>query len=181
MWIVTVRVNHDPEFMLGAALTGFGKARERFVAQAAPGAAPQDVYVPLAEALWWAVTVDVGFEELSGSGKRYRPNLANYQQARDGNQAGRALLGLRYARDRCGHQRALAAVEDGLSLPTTFPNALGERFRWRRSSELPPPDPKFPSVKLQPYYDNILAGKPASMTLAWAAEWFSQERQRAEL
>jgi len=69
--------------MLRAALKGFGSARQRFLAQATPGAAPEDVFVSLSEALWWTVSADDGFEHLARIDPGYRPNLGDYRQARD--------------------------------------------------------------------------------------------------
>jgi hypothetical protein len=172
---------HDPQFMLRAALIGFDGARQRFLAQATPGAAPQDVFVPLSEALWWAVSADDGFEDLARSGRGYRPNVGNYREARGKDQFGRVLRGLRYARDRCGHQRALIAVEDGLRLPFVLPAVLGELFRWRPSDQLPPPDPRFRSEGLRPDHDSLLSGRPASEALESAAKWFTQEQNSAGL
>lgn len=171
----------DPRFMLRAALSGFESARQRFLVQSVPGAAPEEVFVPLTEALWWAVSADCGFEDLASADPGYRANVGSYRQARGSDQYGRVLRGLRYARDRCGHQRALVAVEIGLTFPIALPAAFGEFFRWRRSDQLPPPDPKFPSAALRPDYDSQLAGRPASLTLESAAKWFAQEQSRAGL
>jgi len=167
--------------MLQAALKGFGSARQRFLAQATPSAAPEDVFVPLSEALWWTVSADDGFEYLARTDPSYRPNLGDYRQARDKHQYGQLLRGLRYARDRCGHQRALVAVETGLTFPIAFPVAFGEFFRWRRSDQLPLPDPNFQSAALQPDYNSLLAGRPAAQTIEAAAKWFEQEQSRAGL
>jgi hypothetical protein len=172
---------HDPQFMLRVALTGFEGARQRFLAHAAPGAAPETVFVPLSEALWWAVSADDGFEDLARSQCGYRPNVGNYREARGKDQFGRVLRGLRYARDRCGHQRALVAIGDGLRLPFVLPAVLGDFFRWRRSDQLPPPDPRFRSEGLRPDYDSLLAGRPASEALESAAKWFAQEHSSAGL
>ena len=167
--------------MLRAALKGLGSAWQRFLDQASPGAAAEDVFVPLSEALWWTVSADDGFEHLARTDPGYRPNLGDYRQARGKDRYGRVLCGLRYARDRCGHQRALVAVETGLTFPIAFPVAFGEFFRWRRSDQLPPPDPKFRGAALRSDYDSLLAGRPASQTLEAAAKWFEQEQSRAEL
>lgn len=105
--------------MLGAALKGFEGARQRFLAQATPGVAPESVFVPLSEVLWWIVSADDGFEDLARIDAGYRPNVGDYRQSRGKDQDGRVLRGLRYARDRCGHQRALVAVETGFTLPAT--------------------------------------------------------------
>jgi len=167
--------------MLRAALKGFENARQRFISQAVPGAAPEDVFAPLSEALWWVVTVDDGFGDLAGTRAGYRPNLGDYQTARSKDRCGQVLNGLRYARDRCGHQRALVAAEEGLSLPFTLPVVLGEFFRWRRSDQLPPPDRNFRSKELRPDYDRLLAGRPASESLESAAKWYAQEQANAGL
>ena len=162
----------DPGLTLRAALTGFRSARQRFLDKATPGSAPEEVFVPLAEALWWAVSTDDGFERLASSDPGYRPNRGDYQQARNKDQYGQVLCGLRYARDRCGHQLALVAIETGLGFPRTYPITYGEYFRWRWFDQLPPPDRHYPSGRLRPVYDQLLAGHPASRTLEWAAPRF---------
>ncbi len=172
---------HDRRFMLRAALRGFGGARQRFLAIATPGAAPEDVFVLLTEALWWAVTADDGFEDLARSGYGYRANVGAYRDARGRDPYGRVLLGLRYARDRCGHQRALVAVEHGLGFPIAFPVVFGEFFRWRRSAQLPVSGRRVASERLRSQYDNLLAGRPAAAALESAAKWFAQEQGIAGL
>jgi hypothetical protein len=72
-------------------------------------------------------------------------------------------------------------VETGLTLPFALPMVLGDFFRWRRSDQLPPSDPKFQSAALRSDYDSHLAGRPAAHTLDSAAQWFAQEQSRAEL
>lgn len=181
MWIVAPAFAHDPRFMLRAALMGFEGARQRFLAQSTPGAAPGDVFVPLSEALWWAVSADDGFEDLTRVDPGYRPNVGSYRTAKGKDGYGRALRGLRYARDRCGHQRALIAIETGLTFPIAFPDAFGEFFRWRRSDQLPPPDSKSQSAGLQTEYDGVLTGRPATQALESAAKWFAGEQARARL
>jgi hypothetical protein len=135
--------SHDPSVMLRAALRGFDGARQRLDTAAVPGAPPERVFAPLAEALWWTVSVNDGFEELADTGTISQwPSKRHYQGARDEDPTGRVLVGLRYARDRCGHQLALVALEDGLRLPFRLPNVLGEFFRWRPSEQLPQPQNK---------------------------------------
>lgn len=171
----------DPRFMLRAALRGFESARQRFLSEATPGAAPEDVFIPLSEALWWAVTADDGFDDLARTGKGHRSNPGEYRTARSKDPHGRVLNGLRYARDRCGHQRALVAMEQDLTLPFAPPVTLGKFFRWRRSDQLPPADQKFRSKNLQPEYDRLLAGRLASESLESAAKWFAVEHANAGL
>jgi hypothetical protein len=172
---------HDPRFMLRTALRGFEGARQRFVSEAAPGAAPEDVFIPLSEALWWAVTADDGFEDLARNGEGSHPNVGAYRSAKSKDPHGRVLSGLRYARDRCGHQRAPVAVEQDLTLPFTLPVTLGKFFRWRQSDQLPTADRKFRSNELQPDFDRLLAGRLASEFLESAAKWFALEHASAGL
>jgi hypothetical protein len=160
---------------------GFDGASGRFLAAATPGASSDDVFVPLTEALWWAVSVDDGFEDLAANTGGYRPNLGDYKNARGNDPSGRVLLALRYARDRCGHQRALVVAENGLRVPFTLPAVVGEYFRWRPSGQLPPAPAQFQSGRLLPAFDSLLAGQPAERALGSAATWFAQEEGRAGL
>ena len=72
-------------------------------------------------------------------------------------------------------------VEEGLTLPFRLPAMAGKFFRWRRSDQLPPADPRFRSKQLQPEYDGLLAGRLASESLEAAAKWFAQECAKAGL
>lgn len=173
----------DPKFMLTVALRGSEGAHERFRSMSANHAAAEDLFVPLSEALWWTVTVDDGFESLvsQGQGQGYRPNLGDYRAARNGDPAGATLRALRYARDRCGHQRALVISVKLPTLPMTLPAVLGPVFCWRPSSDLPLPDPRFSNEPLRNEYDKLLAGRAAAAAIASAATWFNQEQARAGL
>jgi hypothetical protein len=162
--------------MLHTALGGFDGARGRFHAAAVPGARPELVFVPLAEALWWAVSVDDGFKELAALQGLGWSNNGAYRNDRDNDADGRVLEGVRYARDRCGHQLALAALEGGLTSPFRLPNTLGPAFRWRTSDQLPQPTDKSAfanAEKKRPHYDTWLAKRPASMAVESAAKWFT--------
>jgi hypothetical protein len=176
--------DHDPGFMLRAALAGFDGARHRLNGAAVPGVPPESVYVPLAEALWWAVIVDNGFEELADARELSNwPTKKQYQDARNTDPSGRVLVGLRYARDRCGHQPALIALEDGLRLPFRLPNAFGVSFRWLPSDQLPQPQQKNHQKRakeMRPAYNTWLAGRPAAMTVESAAMWFTRAAEEAD-
>jgi hypothetical protein len=173
--------NHDPKFMLQAALKGLAAAHGRFNAQSAARVGAEEVFIPLSEALWWTVTVNDGFESLADNGPDYRPNRDDYRNARDSDADGQALRALRYARDRCGHQRALVAGVKLPTLPATIPMVLGPVFCWRPSADLPSPDLRFNSPALQGEYDKLLAGRPAAGALGSARRWFDRERVRAGL
>lgn len=172
---------NDPKFVLRAALKGFDAANTRFNGLSAHGAGPEDVFIPLSEALWWAVTVDDGFESLAACGNGYRPSLGDYQFARENNPNGRFLKALRYARDRCGHQRALATGARLPASPLSVPFSLGPVICWRPSADFPAPDRRFVDSKLQGEYDRLLSGRPVAEALRSAGRWFAQERAQAGL
>jgi hypothetical protein len=111
----------DPAFRLRTAMLGFYGARRRYGYKSEKkDAVPEDVFIPLTEALWWAVSVDEGFTDLDGAG---------YEQDRDQDTRGQVFRGLRYARNRCGHQRAIVAElkEGGHGFPVSFPVSFDPR------------------------------------------------------
>jgi hypothetical protein len=165
--------------MLRVALKGFEGAYQRFLSGTTSGGSPEDAFVLLSEALWWTVSVDEGFKDLTGSIGNYPADVQTYVRTRNGDQFGRVFLGLEYARNRCGHQRVIVAVEEGLRIPFTLPMTIGNFFRWRPSSQLPPPPPRYPNIKLRQVYDDLLAGRPVSEALQSMHNWFAQEQHRA--
>lgn len=174
-------VTNDPHFRLAAALAGFEGARIRFRDAARERAQPQDLFVPLCEALWWTVSVDDGFTELSDGTHNYYASPSEYQNARDADPNGQIMLGLIYARNRCGHQRAIATT---VRLPTPgspIPMVLGPVFTWRPTSQLPPPDPAHPNTALRQVYDTRLAGQSVEASIGSVQRWFDQGRTRLSL
>jgi hypothetical protein len=167
--------------MLTLALKGFDSARDRTRAAIDALARPEDVFVPLSEALWWTVTVDDGFGDLAQHKHGYYLDRADYKKARNGDPSGQVLQALTYARNRCGHQRALvvAGSPAGVSGPVSRP--LTAMLCWRPSGALPPPDPKHKNEALRKEYDRLLAGRPARAAVESASRWFAQERSRAGL
>lgn len=159
-----------PFFMLGTALRAFHSAKRRFEASSnTPTPLAEDLYIPLAESLWWAVSVDEGFARIDGP---------DYGTERDADTSGRIFRGLKYARNRCGHQRALAIKEQGLALPARLPFTLGVYFRWRPLADLPPADPAFRDARGARTYEEWLAGRPATRTLEAMAQWFAHAQNR---
>lgn len=173
--------SYDPKFMLQIALKGFAAAYDRLIPVWRTNADVEEIFIPLLEALWWTVTVDDGFESLASNGQGNRPNLGNYRNARDTDVDGRVLRALRYARDRCGHQRALMTRVRLPTIPLTIPFVLGPVICWRPSADLPPPDPRFGNPTLQNEYDRLLAGQFAEAALGSARRWFDQEQLRTGL
>jgi hypothetical protein len=174
-------VTTDPQFRLAAALEGFEEAQIRFRDDARERAQPEKLFVPLCEALWWTASVDDGLMELSDSSHNYYATPADYQNARDADPNGQIMLGVIYARNRCGHQRAIATT---VRLPTPgspIPMVLGAVFTWLPASQLPPPDPAHPNTALRQVYDTRLAGQPVEASIGAVKRWFDQERARLSL
>lgn len=164
--------SNDPAFMLRVARTGFLNAMDRFQqATQQPNARAEACFVPITEALWWAVSLDEGYEKLQG--KAYKDDRA--QDVR-----GMKLLGVRYARNRGGHQRALVVEhhKGGLTVPIRVPIVIpGPSFRWCAVDKLPPADPGFEFPNGRKSYEDHLAGVRASETLAEGADWFAHVEQ----
>jgi hypothetical protein len=167
--------------MLQTSLKGLTSAYDRLNAAWGHTVDAQEIFIPLLEALWWTVTVDEGFESLADSGQSNRSNLGDYRNARNSDADGRSLRAVRYARDRCGHQRALVTGVRLPTLPMPIPSPLGPVICWRPSADLPSPDPKFNNPTLQNEYDRLLSGRPAAEALGSVRRWFEQEGVRAGL
>ncbi|WP_157420648.1 hypothetical protein [Actinomadura kijaniata] len=160
-----------PEFRVVSALYGFEQAYQRFLDQANnPNVPAVVIFAPLAEALWWAISADEGFFKLDKAG---------YRSRRDATEEGSHLRALLFARNRCGHQRALVIERSGLTAPLTPPVTPGVHIRWRRLSELPPPDPGFNDPDGEAAYEVGLASKPVERALSQIAKWFTTARQQA--
>jgi hypothetical protein len=168
---VTTNPIDEPAFRLRTSVLAFYKARRRYRNESEKtDATVEDVFIPLTEALWWACSVDEGFEDLDGTG---------YKTDRDQDTRGRVLRGLRYARNRCGHQRAMIVERSyGHTFPVTFPLTYTPFFTWRPLNELPPPDPKFRDQEGKDAYRKSLARKPAADTLDYTAQWFATAQNR---
>jgi hypothetical protein len=174
-------VTNDPQFRLAAALAGFEAARIRFRDAARERAQPQDLFVPLCEALWWTVSADDGLTELSDGTHNYYAAPGDYQNARDADPNGQIMLGLIYARNRYGHQRAIATT---VRLPTPgspIPMVLGPVFTWLPSAQLPPANPAHPNTALRKVYDTRMAGQSVEASIGSVQRWFDQERARLGL
>jgi hypothetical protein len=176
---MTFNNSSDRRSMLKASLNGFTSAHERFEAASATA---EELFISLSGALWWAVSVDDGFEDLAGNDQSYRPNLGDYREARDNDNEGQFIRALRYARNRCGHQRALMTSAWLPGVAALVPKGDGlPLICWRTSADLPSPDPRFESKTLRAEYDRLLGGWPADEALCAAKVWFKQEQVRAQL
>lgn len=167
--------------MLQTALKGFAAAHDRLNAVWGRNTDVQEIFIPLLETLWWTVTVDDGFESLADNGLSNRSNGGDYRNARNSDADGQVLRAVRYARDRCGHQRALVTGVRLPTIPLTLPFVLGPVICWRPSADLPSPDPNFKTSTLRNEYDRLLSGHPVAATLGSVRRWFEQESVRAGL
>lgn len=152
--------DHDPQAMLVMAWQAFARAKERYEATE-HSKDMLDVFAPLCEALWWARSVDEGFEETD--------DRSEYEALRDAHADGRVMRGLRFARNRSGHQRAMTVEQtDGATWPMKWPVSWVS-VTWRPLDDLPT---GYPDSKGEEHYKKYLAGDAASNTLDAAARWF---------
>lgn len=155
----------DERYMVLAALKGFTLARQRYE-DYRPHRGVDEAFIPLSEALWWSMSIDEGFVALDGD---------DYRQARDADQDGRILRGIRYARNRTGHQRALILQRnEGLQFPVQFPLVFNELV-WRSADQLPQGRPDHAGLVA---YSRFLQGSPARHSLDQCAAWFVKAQNR---
>lgn len=165
-----------PTYRRTLALQGFREAVLRFRGRAEEGdfhVDPYAIMMPLVEALWWAVSADEEIEHQAGSA---------YRSTRNTDPNGRVFLGIIYARNRCGHQRALAPKDHsfrlGISILGDPDTVLGPAIKWRPLNELPPPDPKYQNLQLAREYDQHLASELVDATLGRVEAWFVEAERR---
>ena len=176
--------------MISVAVHGFEEAVHRYEAVRAASHQPHQSFVPLAEALWWAISADEGFQTTMTDW--------GYQVRRDAHHAGQVIRALRYARNRVGHQRALVIRTihhsgyqqdpDGGWYRTYRQDAEGRWYRtyehdfyWRSLDELPEPDPRHSDVVGKNAYKQLLEGKSAERTLDDCHTWLTLARSELPL
>jgi hypothetical protein len=138
-----------------------------------PTANETDAFAPLAEVLWWAVSLDEGYRARDGE---------RYVSKRDADRDGQLWQGVRFARNRAGHQRlAMVQRRPGAELGTLV---LGvSRLRtvtelvWRPASELPS-GPSHPDDKGRHVYEQALQGWPVRDTIDALRRWFDRAAGR---
>jgi hypothetical protein len=141
---------------------GFSGAHDRFMMHGRIAAEPVDAYLPIFEALSWAVALDerLATEFATGSLDRdwsWREQLSG----------GEVVAAFRFARNRAHHGWAdVLHVTAGAVLPTPLPSGLFE-WRWRQS--LPPGGDR----RGEEEYAALLADQPARLTLESLRRVFS--------
>ncbi|WP_274558960.1 hypothetical protein [Streptomyces spiramyceticus] len=132
--------------------------------------------IPVVEALWWAVSADEELMDYHGRDKRSK----YFQERQRFNNADGVLLGVIYARNRCGHQRALIAND--MSFRFGVPDRgfnqgrFGPAIVWREFNELPQPNRGASSAGAQQYQDHLQDALVMD-TLEQVAAWFNRAQQ----
>jgi hypothetical protein len=148
---VQVRLS-DSLFQAGplTLLRGYKRATDRYLAAAQQDTDFAETFIPLFEALNWAVSLR---DRLGKEGRPIRDRLA---------------LALGYARDRVHHDWAGALHPRRLQVSASEPAApvlsgLSVEWFWKRVDELPTPTGG--TKKEQKAYEDVLAGQSAYATL----------------
>ena len=125
--------------------------------------------MPLVEALWWSVSADEEFDKADES---------RYRGRRNSDRDGQVMQGIRYVRNRCGHQRAVVVErQGGLTVPFTVPIKIIVKCHWRPVDRLPPADnARFEAGREE--YASMMAGQEVRTTLEHVANWFTSELKR---
>jgi hypothetical protein len=146
-----------PAFLL---LAGYEQACQRFYS-AMNGTDSDATFIPLFEALSWAVSIDSRFQ---GWWEAAPTNPAKWWS--DGFIHGDTVKGVRFARNRVHHQWADALwLSGGAELPRLTPFILGE-WRWR------PELPEGENNRFKAEYEQHVAANPARITLGDLSQCF---------
>lgn len=159
-----------------AMFEGYAHATGRFH-EATKTRDPTAAFLPLFEALNWAVALD------DRARKHWTPagqplGWEWRKKVRDAE----IIQGVRFARNRVHHQwsDALELDERGRSYPKTYPVVFFE-WRWRPAHELPKPDDQHHNdPDGEETYRQMLEGEPARVTLERLIEVFYFLRQVLE-
>jgi hypothetical protein len=168
--VETVQLTEENKRALTFALAGFRAAKQRHQ-DASNRRSKQDAYISLAEAAWWICAIDEHLERLYGE---------SYRTARQQDENGDVIVGIRWARDRHTHQLPVTLDDD----PTPFFGGgkgiidLNAGIRWRALAELPAVAPKYDSEgKKTAAYASRLAGHGTWKALELCDRWFTKLEQ----
>ena len=154
--------------MEGAFLAACGRLQAT-----GPTASETDALAPLAEVLRWAVSLDEGYRARDGE---------RYMIKRDADRDGQLWQGVRFARNRAGHQRlAMVQHRPGAELGILVPGVSQPRtvteLVWRPASKLPS-DPGHPDDNGRHVYERALQGRPVRDTIDALRRWFDKAAGR---
>ncbi len=160
----------------GAMFEGYASATSRFH-EAAKTRDATAAFVPLFEALNWAVALD------DRAAKHWTPHGEPLGLGwRESVQDAEIMEGVRFVRNSVHHQwsDALVLDERGMTFPMTFPAVFFE-WRWCSARDLPEPEPgRRRDEAGEEVYRQLLEGQPARLTLETLARAFYFLRQVLE-
>jgi hypothetical protein len=143
-------------------IRGYEEAAQRFY-EVMKGTDPLATFIPLFDALGWAVAIDTRFQD---SWKHLKP-LPGMKMWSDGFIHGDTVKGFRFARNRVHHHWADALeTTSGRAYPVTYPKTFME-WRWR--AELPPGK----NDEFKEHYKQDVASHPVRVTLGSLSECFA--------
>lgn len=124
-----------------------------------------DSYITLVEALTWICAIDEQHVAFFGN---------SYTVARNADESGSIIPGVRWARDRHLHQLPITIDED----PTKFFDgskgivSLSAGIRWRKMNELPPVPSNHQNALKSSTYNTRVAGWSTWKSLEFCDRWF---------
>lgn len=160
-----MRPKPDDQYLLGLALAAFEQACDRFTVERH---SVEAAYAPAGEALFWIIVCDDGYESIL--------DQTVYRKTRNADVDGGLIVGIRWARNRMTHQRALVFEKhDGTELGTWVLGlgALGtmDHMKWAAADAIPRGRGDFG----RDVYENRMQGVAVSETIEACRRWFSSE------
>lgn len=149
------------EYQQTLALRAFERASTRLVAERHD---EERAYGAAGEALFWAIVCDEGYESLLDRTK--------YRRARNADSDGRVMLGIRWARNRMTHQRALVirkhygAELDSMILDKAVLDTR-DHMLWASAESVPQGSDDFG----RDVYVERLQGKPVEESIKACRRW----------
>jgi hypothetical protein len=148
------------------ALVGFRDAKSRHH-EARTVRDVDHAYTSVVEAAMWVIAINDQLTTLYSQ---------SYESARNRDPYGAVIQGVRWARNRHAHQLPVTVDEDQTPFfgggKGIFSLSVG--MRWRKVSELPPPNPKHPDETGERMYRTHLEGQNTGKTLDRCDRWFSE-------
>jgi hypothetical protein len=127
-----------------------------------------DLFVPLTEFCWWAISVDEGLDRLDDT----------YRDRRDEDPDGRVVAGLRYVRNALGHDRLTTThMTGGVRVPIRVPMRIHVRWVWRKAAGIPVGKPQ---QRNRAAYEEWVARRPVEETTLQVWRWLGGEVRRIE-
>lgn len=133
-----------------------------------------DIYLAVANTAVWASALDEALSQAPDA-------RVNYKSARDADEAGRVVLGLRLARNGFIHGEQFAIEAQGLDYPLSYPLSFGP-LRWKRYEDLTRTwtpkvrEPLLSAMRIS--YEDEVAGELAIDPLVRAHRWFAQVQEQ---